>query len=173
LEKTGDIDARLSFNFITAELNLVNSQAPKFRVAYRENPDDQFVILGDIEPTRSLKTLQFIVPNESLKSGYYTIVFGYDPNATNVLVQDNFSKSLRVFPSPAQSDINVSFANYSQGQVIIRILDIAGREVMTLADTKTEDDFQRNISINHLNNGVYFLEVAVDGNRGVKRIVKR
>jgi hypothetical protein len=172
IEKMGAVDAQISFNFITAGLNLVNSQASKLRLAYRENLDESFSVITDIVPTRVVKTLNFIVPDASLKTGYYTVMSGYDPTI-DVPVQDVFTQSMKVYPSPAQNQINVSFANFSTGDVIIRFIDLTGREISKTTDFKTDDHFEKIIPISHLNNGVYFVEISIDGNRAVKRFVKQ
>lgn len=173
IHKMGNMDARLSFNFITAELNLVNSQVPRFRLAYKENPEDDFTVIADIEATRELKTLHFIVPDETLKSGYYTVVGGYDPDVSTMPVSDNFSASLQVFPSPAQSNVNISFANYNTGEVAIRFIDLTGREIQRTTGYKADDHFQTIVSVENLKHGIYFVEVIMDGKKAVKRMIKK
>ncbi len=173
IEKMGNLDAQLSFNFITAELNLVNSQVPTFRLAYKENPEDDFSIIEDIEATRQLKTLHFVVPDETLQSGYYTVVKGYDPDVSTMPVADNFSASLQVFPTPAQNSVNIKFATHHTGEVSIRLVDLTGREIQGMTDYKSEDHFQTEVSVENLKQGIYFVEVIVDGKRAVKRMMKK
>lgn len=172
LHKMEEMDVNLSFNFLQAELNLITSQVPNYKIAYKENPEDNFEVITDITATRQLRTLTFNVPNDVLKSGYYTIVYGTG-EGTNIAIDENFIKSLQIFPSPAQSDVNISFANYHKGDVTIRFTDITGREVSKINDFKSEDHFKRNISIEHLQRGVYIVEVFIDGKKGVKRIIKQ
>ncbi len=171
VEKMGSMDVRFSFNFLMAELNLINSDVPKYKLGYKENPEDDFIVLTDINATRQLRTLHFIVPDDLLKSGYYTVTYGGEP--TSIAALDNFSRSLQIFPSPAQNEINLSFANYNTGEITIRFIDLTGREISRVSDYKSEDHFERNISIGHLKQGIYIVEVTVDGKRAVKRMIKQ
>lgn len=172
LEKNGEMDVQISFNFITAELNLVNSHTPRYRLAYRATPEEDFTLITEIEPTRELKTLNFIVPNDMFETGYYAIVNGYEPGVGIDNLLDNFNNSMSVFPSPAIDMINVKFASNSVGDVEIRIIDITGRQVASHSFIKNKDHFETQLSLGNLNNGVYFVEIINEGNRAVKRIIK-
>jgi hypothetical protein len=174
VRKMGDVDLRMSFNFITAELNLSTSSAnvARHRLAYRENPEDPFTILPEPAPTRQLRTLHFEVPNELIKDGYYTVVFGYE-EGTNVHMPDQIANSLEVYPSPASEQLHLRLDDDHRGMLIIRILDLAGRELLTLSDEKLNSLYEKSMSVDHLQNGVYFIEVMIDGNKAVKKFIKQ
>lgn len=171
--KMGDVDVRLSFNFITAELNLSTSSAnvARHRLAWRENPEDPFTILPQPAPTRQLRTLHFEVPSELIKDGYYTVVFGYE-EGTDVHIPDQIANSLEVFPSPARDQLNIRFNDDHTGQLTIRMLDVAGREVMTVSDQKFDALYEHNLDVSRLQNGIYFLEFTINGHQAVKRVIK-
>lgn len=173
LEKNGEMDVQLSFNFITAELNLVNSHTPRYRLAYRATPDEDFTLITEIEATRELKTLNFIVPNDMFETGYYAIVNGYEAGVGIDNLLDNFTNSMSVFPSPATDMINVKFASNTVGDVEIRLIDLTGRQVASHSFVKEKDHFETQVSLGNLNNGVYFVEIINNGKRAVKRIIKK
>ncbi len=171
--KMGDVDVMLSFNFITAELNLSTAaaQVARHRLAWRENPDDPFTILSEIAPTRQLRTLHFEVPDELIKDGYYTVVFGYDAS-TDVYRADQIAKSLQVFPSPARDKLSIRFNDDHTGGLTIRMLDVTGREIMKVSDQKTGIQYEHDLDVSRLQNGIYFLEFTINGHQAVKRFIK-
>jgi hypothetical protein len=174
VKKMGDVDIRMSFNFITAELNLSTSSAnvARHRLAYRENPEDPFTILPEPAPTRQLRTLHFEVPNELIKDGYYTVVFGYE-EGTNVHLPDEIANSLEVFPSPASDLLTIRFHDDHIGSLTMRLVDIAGREVMTVTDQKVDAFYEHTLDVSRLQNGIFFLEFTINGHQAVKRVIKQ
>ncbi len=171
--KMGNVDVMLSFNFITAELNLSTAaaQVARHRLAWRENPDDPFTILSEIAPTRQLRTLHFEVPDELIKDGYYTVVFGYDAS-TDIYLPDQIAKSLEVFPSPARDKLSIRFNDDHTGRLTIRMLDVTGREIMKVSDQKTGIQYEHDLDVSWLQNGIYFLELNINGQQAVKRFIK-
>lgn len=72
---------------------------------------------------------------------------------------------LTLYPNPANSSFNVTFSgNNSNGSV--RILDINGKEVLS----QDINSLNGNINCDQLGNGMYFVELTVDGKTAVKKL---
>ncbi len=72
---------------------------------------------------------------------------------------------LTLYPNPATSSFNVTFSgNNSNGSV--RIIDVNGKEVLS----QNINSLNGNINCDQLTNGIYFVELTVDGKSAVKKL---
>jgi hypothetical protein len=100
-------------------------------------------------------------------------MFGYDPNVNVIpLSYETFALSLKVYPSPVKDQLKVSFESTNHGEVNIRVFDMTGRKIHGLKTLKDADFFEQTLSVDHLNNGLYLVEVSIGDHRSVKRIIK-
>lgn len=122
---------------------------------------------------------------DSSKLGTYTITYSVADLANNtasavrtVVVVKNtsvnnvnaISSSVKVYPSPAYAELNVSIENINQLPAQLVIVDMLGREV--LKQTINTKNFNEQINISQLNNGVYFLNIGnANGMQTVKFMV--
>ncbi|MFA9215269.1 MAG: immunoglobulin-like domain-containing protein [Candidatus Methylacidiphilales bacterium] len=122
---------------------------------------------------------------DSSKLATYTITYSVSDLANNtatavrtVVVVKNtgvnnvngISSSVKVYPSPAYAELNVSIENINQLPAQLVIVDMLGREVLKqIINTK---NFNEQINISQLNNGVYFLNISnANGMQTVKFMV--
>lgn len=93
---------------------------------------------------------------------------------TPVEVEENNSKvitDVKVFYNPVSSEISITFNLRKQGNVLIKVMDALGSEVMNLMDAKLDEGIQ-SISFDtegKLEAGIYFIRVSA----GSETIVKR
>lgn len=122
---------------------------------------------------------------DSSKVGTYTITYSVSDSANNhdtkirtVVVVKNtsvnnvnaISSSVKVYPSPAYAELNVSIENINQLPAQLVIVDMLGREV--LKQTINTKNFNEQLNISQLNNGVYFLNISnTNGMQTVKFMV--
>lgn len=122
---------------------------------------------------------------DSSKLGTYTITYSVADLANNtasavrtVVVVKNtsvnnvnaISSSVKVYPSPAYAELNVSIENINQLPAQLVIVDMIGREVFN--QTINTKNFNEQINISQLNNGVYFLNISnANGMQTVKFMV--
>ncbi len=122
---------------------------------------------------------------DSSKLGTYTITYSVSDLANNtasavrtiVVVKNTsvnnvnaISSSVKVYPSPAYAELNVSIENINQLPAQLVIVDMLGREV--LKQTINTKNFNEQINISQLNNGVYFLNISnTNGMQTVKFMV--
>jgi|GEM_PF-259515 len=78
-------------------------------------------------------------------------------------------QSIAIYPNPTQNTIWVKFANNSGRQVVMRVLDLRGKELRTFPTTNAEIV---ELNLSTLPKGVYMLELSTDKGKATKRIVK-
>ena len=76
--------------------------------------------------------------------------------------------NFNIFPNPVNGVLNVNFDNLER-EAIIKIIDILGKEVFAITTNKLINS----IDINHLNKGIYSLEISNNKNVYSKKIVKK
>ena len=95
----------------------------------------------------------------------------YDLPLGNEAEISNREKAISIYPVPTSGNLNIVFESNSSGQIPIRILDLNGRLVFD------EKRFVRNgenkVLIDDLNleNGIYFVQIEIDGIYYMKKIV--
>jgi len=72
---------------------------------------------------------------------------------------------LNIYPNPASSSFNVTFSGRSSNGSV-RILDINGKEVMS----QNINSMNGAINCDNLINGLYFVELTVDGKTAIKKL---
>lgn len=89
------------------------------------------------------------------------------------LIENALARSLTVYPNPAQDLVSISFDNASTNDgVVIRILDLSGKEVRVFESSADNAVFEQTIDIGKLAKGVYMLEISNGSLIANKRLVK-
>ena len=84
-------------------------------------------------------------------------------------INENVMNSeLLIYPNPANSVLNIKSENYL-GKSTIQVTDILGKIII---ETGHNDLYQTSINIEHLNSGVYFLNIKSEKGFIVKKFVK-
>ena len=86
---------------------------------------------------------------------------------TGVKNMSALNNTIKVYPSPAFNELNISIENISQLPANLVIYDMLGKEV--IKQTITTKNFNEQLNISQLNNGVYFLNLS---NNNMKQTVK-
>ena len=87
------------------------------------------------------------------------------------LEENALSRSMEVYPNPAHTVLNIQFETLNQN-AIIRIVDVAGKEVIRLDEANINKYFSKTVDISKLSNGIYMLEISDDTHSAVKRLIK-
>ncbi len=77
-----------------------------------------------------------------------------------------------ITPNPFTSSISIHVRNQSIKNVMFILHDIWGRNLITEAEQNLTIEFTKTIHCGNIPKGIYFLEVIMDGERIVKRIIK-
>lgn len=119
--------------------------------------DSSFVVW--IQEDNSTKEI-----HQAAKSTWYV-----PPPPTGVTAVASSVRDLNIFPNPAQSNISVKCQLIEAGEVTVTISNALGQSVFTRQYAATGRDFDENVSIGNLSNGVYLLSLSADGTRVTKQ----
>lgn len=87
--------------------------------------------------------------------------------------ENALSQSLEIYPNPTRGEVNVSFDAFDSDEVLIRVLDISGKQIMTQTDNHTNGKVNYKLDISELADGVYMLEVSAGSLKTNKRLIKQ
>lgn len=83
-------------------------------------------------------------------------------------------EKLTVYPNPATTSVRIRLSSALNGQSVLRVYDATGQTVHNYQFTKTATAQEVPVSISHLKNGLYFVEILIDGRKKVvTRFVKQ
>jgi hypothetical protein len=105
-------------------------------------------------------------------SGNLILTHGFQQQLIITSVEENFDilVNIKVFPNPASDNLNIRFEEPIDGEVVITIIDSQGRIVKTekIEAATTE----KQISLQELGGGVYFLRMTKGKLVNVYKVVK-
>lgn len=94
-----------------------------------------------------------------------------DNNFTTNIPQLNIEDRLLIFPNPTANTFNVVYASKEKGRLQINIRNITGQVIYSESVSQYQEEYRKAIDLSKQAKGVYFIEVAGDKNKQVKRIV--
>jgi hypothetical protein len=74
------------------------------------------------------------------------------------------SANFAVYPNPSHGTVDINFENFTEKSTLI-IFDISGKEL------KTFSNLSQTVNVSGFESGVYFLKLASDGNKIVKKLI--
>jgi hypothetical protein len=77
------------------------------------------------------------------------------------------------FPNPFQSTLNISIPNKKGSAYSLSVRSMIGQELLKLSDTVESNAYVKTLDCKFLPEGIYFIELTLDGNRNVKKLVKK
>ena len=85
----------------------------------------------------------------------------------------NGATQLQVFPNPTQDNITISYPCNSAGELQIKISNTTGQVVYTETVNCTENNtVQHTIDLSNFSPGVYFVDLLLNDQHVVKKVVK-
>lgn len=105
--------------------------------------------------------------NQCSETAEITIEF---KDCTSIITVDG-EVSLEIYPNPNRGVFNVQVSTFNRKPVDLVIVNILGEEVYKLNGLIVDRSKSLDIDLNHLNDGVYFLNLRGDGLNSVKKIV--
>ena len=81
--------------------------------------------------------------------------------------------SLKTFPNPFNKELNVEFKLTSSAKVSYKVLSVLG-QIVSESNVNYFDkgEHQLNINTNNFVSGIYFMELNVDGEKYIQKVVK-
>jgi hypothetical protein len=103
-------------------------------------------------------------------------VDGSQSNPTGIeKLSDNasFGMKLHVFPNPTSDYLNIEMDSETRGKGEVKIYDLTGKSIKTYSFDKRNQVYQKMVSVNYLENGVYNLTIELNGFNKTQRFIKR
>ena len=85
----------------------------------------------------------------------------------------SFELKMKIFPNPASEYLNIEMNNEIRGKGQVKIYDLTGRAIKTFTIEKQNQVYQKKLSVNYLENGVYNLRVELNGFEKTQAFIKR
>lgn len=107
---------------------------------------------------------------------YRPYFYNYYPTTNNILkLKEKGGKTLtvlKIYPNPVEEQLNISFRLEAETTLSIKITDLLGNEIVTLANGRAPYGEQtRTFTMpTKLNSGIYFLRIVAGGEPIIKRI---
>lgn len=86
---------------------------------------------------------------------------------------DEVSNTLGVYPNPGADQLSINFEHSLQGDLTIKILDLAGRTIHSIESVKNQSNWSRLIDMAGEKAGVYLVEMTLEGEIFRQRWVKQ
>lgn len=104
-------------------------------------------------------------------SGMFS-TYSSTPKSTASVSKDKLLTIVKIYPNPVEDQLNIILSLNKDTPVNIKIIDLLGNEVVTLANERiSAGEITRSFAIpSRLNPGIYFLRVVAGAESQVKRI---
>ena len=100
--------------------------------------------------------------------GNYTAVCG---NTTGLQENNLPDFSMQVFPNPANDLLSIKLKNVSEKHFDIKIVDVLGQTMIEKKEEDVSGNFEKQVDISTLSEGIYMVIVSVGEKKSVERIV--
>lgn len=103
---------------------------------------------------------------------YWIVKFCDTTLTTYVNTSINHISNLTICPNPFNTSFSISLLQNNVEQVIINVHNIIGQSIYKEIEYNPVYSFSKTIDLNFLEKGMYVVEVIVDGEKTIKKIVK-
>ncbi|WP_320002698.1 Ig-like domain-containing protein [Shiella aurantiaca] len=81
--------------------------------------------------------------------------------------------NVNLYPNPTNDKLNITLTNGFQGEVTLRVISISGQQMLEQVATKQSEQLVHELSIGHLQEGMYMLQVISGDKSEMVRIMKK
>lgn len=130
------------------------------------NEEKSFILQTEEMPTYRLALHNLDQNNTSSASDHFPIVADFSVSS-NLGLLDNINK-VKIYPNPTNKILNIEIQNSTFSN--IELFDIYGKLIQTFEINNTT----KSINIEHLNSGVYFIQISNNkGNKITRKLIKK
>ncbi len=110
-----------------------------------------------------------------LTNGFVSKFKYWDPYNPMSINEDNIDNSGNIicFPNPAMNELNVVFNLKSKSEVKIEIVDVVGQILKCEKLGQVSGTVKKQISIDNISDGIYFIKVVTDDNTLLTKFLKQ
>lgn len=111
-------------------------------------------------------------PSYLISSSNNTTLSNVAPKTSSSSLKDKLLTIVKIYPNPVEDQLNIILSLNKDTPVNIKVMDLLGNEVVTLANERLLAGEQtRTFNLpNRLNTGIYFLKITAGAETQVKRI---
>ena len=106
-------------------------------------------------------------------SADYWIVKFRDTTIISGIAEITRNLQLNVYPNPFTSELDITLAQQNLTQADFSICNILGQTIYTQHETNLSPTYTKMLDLSYLPNGVYLVEVVVDGEVSVREVIKQ
>ena len=90
----------------------------------------------------------------------------------NTITESIKSETIKISPNPTNKDFTISFDIIKPNNIKIILMDLLGREMINIYDNFAEiGHFNKVVNVANLNKGTYYLEISINNNSKVEKII--
>lgn len=137
------------------------------------------LLAGETEPTLCIDdsgvyTLE-IIDNESGCSSVYFAdgIFNSEYFCGEVDVEELIGNSLNIFPNPFEEEIFIELELNQIADLNIYVNDLLGRKTKVFHSNSVSGNFRQSLDLSNFSSGIYFLELEINDETLMKKIMKR
>jgi hypothetical protein len=78
-----------------------------------------------------------------------------------------------VYPNPAASSINLKYTSDEKGKLRVAIYNMSGMLVQVTSGEKTRAEYTQQLNVSHLQMGIYYVEIIIEGKRHTTKFLKK
>jgi hypothetical protein len=84
---------------------------------------------------------------------------------------DLASESVNVYPNPSKGIFNLSWAGKFQGEITLKVRDVAGRTILLQTINKQSSGFINTLDLGNVSSGIYTLEAMTKDGRLIRKLI--
>lgn len=113
-----------------------------------------------------------IIPTFTSQDGTLILTHGFQQNLIITAINENLDTPVKVkiYPNPASSIVTIQFEAATDKEILLYILDTQGKLIKT--DRIEESTLEKNIDLEDLPSGVYYLRMIKGNMVNVYKVVK-
>ena len=81
-----------------------------------------------------------------------------------------YSASIKLYPNPTYDQLNIQIEEVNAEEIVLQVLDYSGQMIQTREWNNTGNSLQTQISLGEYSQGVYFINLVIDGERYTQQV---
>jgi hypothetical protein len=101
---------------------------------------------------------------------YFVVGNSNNNPSKSIEASETEQATITAYPNPAKDELNIKLEKADQAVVKISLIDIMGKEVMTVKDGEMSTDIVT-VNTSELPNGIYFLKGVINENVIMQKVI--
>lgn len=87
-------------------------------------------------------------------------------------IEDGFaSQEVMVYPNPSSGIVNITISNADYDKLQITVFNVQGKEVFSSTDTNVNGVYNKQINLEELSKGVYYIKLSAGANVKIQKLI--